>query len=90
MRIKDSTSGFKCYRREVLEAINLDKVSSDGYSFQMEMNFKAWKLGFRIIEIPIIFVDRIVGSSKMSKKIIREAIWEVWRLRLSTILGKIQ
>jgi dolichol-phosphate mannosyltransferase len=56
----------------------------------MEMNFKAWKLGFRIIEIPIVFVDRIVGSSKMSKKIIREAIWEVWRLRLSAILGKIQ
>jgi len=90
MKIKDSTSGFKCYRREVLEKINLDRVSSDGYSFQMEMNFKAWKLDFRIKEIPIVFVDRMVGSSKMSKKIIREAIWEVWKLRWSSIFGKIE
>ena len=88
MKIKDSTSGFKCYRREVLEAINLSKVSSDGYSFQMETNFKAWKKGFRIKEIPIVFVDRMVGTSKMSKKIIREAIWEVWKLRLSSMFGK--
>lgn len=89
MKIKDSTSGFKCYRRKVLEAINLSKVSSDGYSFQMEMNFKAWKKGFRMKEIPIVFVDRMVGTSKMSKKIIREAIWEVWKLRLVSMFGKI-
>jgi dolichol-phosphate mannosyltransferase len=88
MKIKDSTAGFKCYRREVLEAINLSKVSSDGYSFQMETNFKAWKKGFRIKEIPIVFVDRMVGTSKMSKKIIREAIWEVWRLRFSSLFRK--
>lgn len=90
MKIRDSTSGYKCYRREVLEAIDLTKVASDGYSFQMEMNFKAWKKGFRIQEIPIVFVDRMVGSSKMSKKIIREAIWEVWRLRLTSLVGKIE
>lgn len=90
MKINDSTSGFKCYRRQVLETINLQKVSSDGYSFQMEMNFKAFKLGFRIKEIPIIFVDRVVGNSKMSKKIIREAIWVVWRLRFLSLFGKVE
>ncbi len=87
--IKDCTGGFKCYRREVLEAINLDKIASDGYSFQIEMNFKAWKKGFRIGEIPIVFTDREAGSSKMSKKIIREAIWMVWKLKIMSLLGKI-
>ncbi len=90
MKIKDSTSGFKCYRNEVLKSIDLNNVSSDGYSFQIEMNFKAWKKGFRIKEIPIVFVDRLVGSSKMSKKIIREAIFEVWRLRISSLFGTIK
>ena len=90
MKINDSTSGFKCYRRKVLETINLQKVSSDGYSFQMEMNFKALKLGFKIKEIPIVFVDRVVGNSKMSKKIIREAIWVVWRLRFLSLFGKVE
>jgi len=88
--IKDCTSGFKCFRREVLQAINLEKVSSDGYSFQIEMDFKAWKLGFRLHEIPIIFVDRFVGHSKMSKKIIREAIWMVWKLKLLSLIGKLE
>ncbi|MCU0644082.1 MAG: polyprenol monophosphomannose synthase [bacterium] len=87
--IKDCTGGFKCFRREVLEAINLDEVDSDGYSFQIEMNFKAWKKGFKICEIPIVFSDREAGSSKMSKKIIREAIWMVWRLKIMSILKKI-
>lgn len=87
--IKDCTGGFKCFRREVLEAIDLNRVDSDGYSFQIEMNFKAWKKGFKICEIPIVFTDREAGSSKMSKKIIREAIWIVWKLKLLSIRKKI-
>ncbi len=87
MPIRDATGGFKCYKRKVLEAINLDEVNSNGYAFQIEMNFIAWKKGFKIIEIPIIFVDRIKGKSKMSKKIVREAIWMVWKLRLKSIFG---
>jgi len=87
--IKDCTGGYKCFRRKVLEAIDLDKIDSDGYSFQIEMNFKAWKKRFKICEIPIVFSDREVGSSKMSKKIIREAIWVVWKLKISSMLNKI-
>jgi len=85
--VKDSTSGFKCFRKEVLESIDLDHIKSNGYAFQIEMNFKAYKKGFRIEEIPIIFVDRVKGSSKMSKKIVREAIFMVWKLRISSVLG---
>lgn len=77
----DSTGGFKCFRRAVLEAIDLDRVRSNGYAFQIEMNFLAWRRGFTIIEIPIVFVDRTEGQSKMSKRIVREAVWTVWRLR---------
>jgi dolichol-phosphate mannosyltransferase len=87
--IRDATGGFKCFRREVLETIELDDVHSSGYSFQIEMSMRAWKKGFRIHEIPIIFVDRIAGSSKMSKKIMREAIWMVWWLRVKSIFGKL-
>jgi dolichol-phosphate mannosyltransferase len=79
--IKDATGGFKCFRREVLEALPLDRIRSDGYSFQIEVNFYCWKKGFRIAEIPILFVDRRVGVSKMSKKIVREAAFMIWRLR---------
>jgi dolichol-phosphate mannosyltransferase len=79
--IKDATGGFKCFRREVLEALPLDRIRSDGYSFQIEVNFYCWKKRFRIMEIPILFVDRRVGSSKMSKKIVREAAFMIWRLR---------
>ena len=86
--LKDATGGFKCFRREVLEAIDLDDVTSSGYSFQIEMSLRAWKKGFRIKEIPIIFVDRVAGKSKMSKKIVREAIWMVWLLRLRAMFGK--
>jgi dolichol-phosphate mannosyltransferase len=71
----------------VLEAINLDKIKSNGYAFQIEMTFKAWKKGFRIKEISIIFVDRVKGNSKMSKKIVREAVFMVWKLRLRSMLG---
>ncbi len=87
--VKDATGGFKCFRREVLEAIELDQVKSNGYSFQIEMSFRAWKKGFRIKEIPIVFEDRKEGQSKMSKKIVREAIWMVWRLRIWSLLGKL-
>jgi dolichol-phosphate mannosyltransferase len=79
--LKDSTGGFKCFRRETLEQLPLDTIKSDGYSFQIEMNFFCWKKGFRIKEIPIIFTDRRVGVSKMSRKIIWEAMFMVWRLR---------
>jgi len=87
--LKDATGGFKCFRREVLEAIDFSKVKSNGYSFQIEMSFRAWKKGFRIKEIPIVFEDRKAGQSKMSKKIVREAIWMVWRLRWWSLLGKL-
>jgi dolichol-phosphate mannosyltransferase len=85
----DSTGGYKCFRREVLESINLDNIRSGGYSFQIEMNFKTWKKGFRIKEIPIIFFDRAVGKSKMSRAIIREAVWMVWKLKIRSIFGRL-
>ena len=83
--ITDSTGGFKCFRRRVLEAIDLDRVRSNGYSFQIEMSFRAWKKGFRLVEIPIVFTDRVEGQSKMNKRIVREAIWMVWWLRLKSL-----
>jgi len=87
--VHDATGGFKCFRREVLEAIDLDAVKSNGYTFQIEMSMRAWKRGYRIKEIPIIFTDREHGASKMSRKIVREAIWMVWWLRWMSILGKL-
>jgi len=84
----DATGGFKCFRRAVLESIDLDDVRSNGYAFQIEMTFRAWRKGFRIVEIPIVFFDRTKGSSKMSKKIVREAVWMVWRLRLWGLLRR--
>jgi len=87
--LRDCTSGFKCFKRSVLESIDLDRIQSDGYSFQIEMNFRAWKKHFVIREIPIVFVDRAAGTSKMSKKIVREAIWVVWKLKLLSIMGKL-
>ena len=88
--LSDSTGGCKCFRREVLEAIDLDDVRSGGYAFQIEMSFRAWKKGFRLKEIPIVFTDRVEGQSKMSKKIVREAIWMVWWLRLQGLLGRMK
>jgi dolichol-phosphate mannosyltransferase len=85
--VQDATGGFKCFRRKVLESIDLDRVKSNGYAFQIEMTFKAWKKGFHIGEIPIIFFDRAKGSSKMSRKIVREAVFMVWILRLRSMLG---
>ncbi len=86
--VHDCTSGFKCFRREVLESIDLDNISSDGYAFQIEMTFKAWRKGFKICEIPIIFIDRTKGDSKMSSKVMWEAAWVVWKLGLSNFLRK--
>lgn len=87
--VADATSGYKCFRRAVLEAIELDRVESEGYMFQIEMSLRAWKKGFRIGEIPIVFVDRTAGESKMSKSIIREAVWKVWKLRLLTMMRRL-
>lgn len=90
MPVADATGGFKCFRREVLEAIDFDEVRSNGYSFQIEMSFRAYKKGFRIKEIPITFKDREDGTSKMSKKIVREAIVMVPRLKLWSLTGKLK
>ncbi len=87
--LTDSTGGFKCFRRPVLEALDLERVRSDGYSFQIEMSFRAWKKGFRLVEIPIVFTDRVEGQSKMNGRIVREAIWMVWWLRLKSLVGRL-
>jgi dolichol-phosphate mannosyltransferase len=89
LQLYDATGGFKCFRRAVLKAIDLDDVRSNGYAFQIEVSFRAWKKGFRIVEIPIVFTDRTEGESKMSKRIVREAIWMVWRLRWWSITGRV-
>jgi len=88
MEIRDTTAGFKCFKREILEAINLDKVQFTGYAFQIEMKYLAWKLGFRIKEVSIVFTDRTAGVSKMSSKIFREAAFGVIKLRLQTLFKK--
>ncbi len=89
LRIWDLTGGFKCFRRRVLEAIDLSKVGSNGYAFQIEMSVRAWRKGFRLRETPIVFVDRAEGQSKMNKAIVREAVWKVPRLRLMAWFGRI-
>jgi len=88
--VKDPTGGFKCFHRRVLEAINLDRILSDGYAFQIEMNFRAWVKGFRIQEIPIVFTERLNGVSKMSRHIVWEAAWMVWRLQFMKLLKLIR
>ncbi|MBP7310198.1 MAG: polyprenol monophosphomannose synthase [Candidatus Cloacimonetes bacterium] len=90
MPIKDPTGGFKCFNRKVLQSIDLDKILSDGYAFQIEMNFRAWVKGFRIKEIPIVFTERINGHSKMSRHIVWEAAWMVWHLQLLKLLGRLK
>ncbi len=87
--VRDATGGFKCFRREVLQAIDLDDIRSNGYAFQIEMNFRAWRKGFRIKEIPITFADRHAGTSKMSKAIVREAVGMVWKLKARAISGEL-
>ena len=87
--IKDVTAGFKCFRRSVLEAVPFDRVKSNGYSFQIEMNYRAWRLGFRLVEVPIVFTERSEGESKMSGAIVREAMRKVWELRGRALLGRL-
>jgi dolichol-phosphate mannosyltransferase len=89
LRIWDLTGGFKCFRRRVLEAIDLSQVGSNGYAFQIEMSVRAWRKGFKIREVPIVFVDRAEGQSKMNRAIVREAVWKVPRLRLMAWFGRI-
>jgi dolichol-phosphate mannosyltransferase len=86
--VRDLTGGFKCYRRRVLEAIDLDAINSKGYAFQIETTYRALRRGFRVVEIPIVFVDRQVGGSKMSKAIVLEAVWKVPALRLATLRAR--
>ncbi len=88
MPVRDATGGFKCFRREVLERLDLDAIGSRGYMFQIETTFRARRLGFRVVEIPITFVDREAGVSKMSRTIVLEAIWKVPALRLAALLGR--
>jgi len=87
--IRDLTGGFKCYRREVLEAIDLDSIDARGYAFQIETTYRALRAGFRVVEVPITFVDREIGGSKMSRRIVLEAIWKVPALRLAALLGRL-
>ena len=87
--VMDVTAGFACFRREVLETINFDLVTSNGYSFQIEMKYRAWKLGFRLVEVPIVFTERTEGQSKMTGAIVREATTKVWRLRFASLFGRL-
>ncbi len=87
--VTDATGGFKCFRRKVLESIDLDRVGSEGYSFQIEMSMRAWRHGFALGEIPIVFADRDLGESKMSRRIIWEAVWRVWALRFADLFGRL-
>jgi dolichol-phosphate mannosyltransferase len=87
--VSDATGGFNMFRREVLETIDLDRIESNGYSFQIELKFRAWKRGFTLREIPIVFTERAEGESKMSGAIVREAVWRVWKLRLMSLMRRI-
>lgn len=87
--VSDATGGFNCFRRTVLETIDLARVESDGYAFQIELKLRAWRKGFRIAEIPIVFTERDTGESKMSGKIVREAVWKVWKLRMLDLVGRL-
>jgi dolichol-phosphate mannosyltransferase len=88
--VRDATGGFKCFRRRALESVRLDKVKSDGYAFQIEMTYKCWRKGMRVREIPILFVDRMNGVSKMSRHVIGEAAMMVWRLRIVDLFGTLE
>ena len=88
--LNDQTTGYKCFRRQILEAIDLDRIYSDGYAFQIEFNHRAFQKGFRLAEIPIIFEERYTGASKMSRRIVYEAMWVVWRLRFDRMKGNLK
>ena len=87
--VADQTGGFNCFRREVLESLELERIQSNGYAFQIELKLRVWRKGFRIVEIPIVFTERDTGQSKMSKKIVREAVWKVWKLHLMDLFGRL-
>ena len=87
--VTDATGGFNCWRREVLEAVALDRVESNGYAFQIELKLRAWRKGFQLFEVPIVFTERETGSSKMSKRIVFEAIWRLWKLRFLDLFGRL-
>ncbi len=87
--VADATAGYKGFRRSALESIDLDKVESEGYAFQIEMSFRCWKKGAKLTEVPIVFVDRLSGESKMSRSIVREGIWKVWKFRFLDLIGKL-
>jgi dolichol-phosphate mannosyltransferase len=89
MPIRDATGGFNCWHRNVLESVRLERVRSNGYAFQIELKYRAWRKGFTLKEVPILFTERDEGDSKMSKKIVREAVWRVWWLKLRDIFGKL-
>jgi dolichol-phosphate mannosyltransferase len=89
MPVRDGTGGFNGWKRTVLERVKLDRVQSNGYAFQIELKFRAWRAGFTLVETPILFTERDTGESKMSKRIVREAVWRVWWLRLQDLLGRL-
>jgi len=87
--VRDATGGFNCFRAEVLRQIDLDRIQSNGYTFQIELKLRAWRNGAKLVEVPIVFVERESGESKMSKAIVREAVWKVWKLRLMDLFGRL-
>ena len=87
--VHDATGGFNCWRREVMESLDFSRIESNGYTFQIELKLRAWRKGFSLTEIPIIFEERESGESKMSKRIVREAIWKVWKLRFLDLIGRL-
>ena len=89
MPVRDATGGYNCWRREVLEAVGLDRIRSNGYAFQIELKFRAYRRGFSMVELPILFTERDSGESKMSKKIVREAVWRVWWLKIQDLFGRL-
>jgi dolichol-phosphate mannosyltransferase len=89
MPVRDGTGGFNGWKREVLEKVGLDRVQSNGYAFQIELKFRAWRAGFTLAETPILFTERDIGESKMSPAIVREAVWRVWWLRIQDLFGKL-
>jgi dolichol-phosphate mannosyltransferase len=89
MPVRDATGGFNCWHRRVLESVGLERVRSNGYAFQIELKFRAWRKGFSLTEIPILFTERDSGESKMSKRIVREAVWRVWWLKISDLFGRL-
>lgn len=89
MPVRDATGGFNCWRREVLESVGMERIRSNGYAFQIELKFRAFRKGFSIIEVPILFMERDTGESKMSWQIVREAIWRVWWLKIQDVFGRL-